>query len=103
MIHEEKRKGGRPQKRKKHLRSDRSARETTFKKHLNHPFTVMQPFVLQHTCTRTHTLTKRNKIKIKKKKISGRSYESYYFHVVDERLDKSSKNTLNSLKPQQAS
>ena len=30
MIHEEKRKG----RRKKHLRSDRSARETTFKKHL---------------------------------------------------------------------
>lgn len=95
MIHEEKRKGGRPQRTKKHLRSDRSARETTFKKHLYHPFTVMQPFVLQHTRTRTHT----HKIS------SGRSYENYYFHIVDDRLDKkkSPKNTLNLLKPQQAS
>lgn len=57
---------GDPKRRKKHLRSDRSARETTFKKHPNHPFTVMQPFVLQHTHTRTHTLTKIS---------SGRSYE----------------------------
>lgn len=77
---------GDPERRKKHLRSDRSARETTFKKHLNHPFTVMQPFVLQHTCTRTHT----HKIS------SGRSYENYYFHVVDDKVGKkkSSKKTL---------
>lgn len=33
--------------------------ETTFKKHLDHPFTVMHPFVLQHTRTRTHTLIKK--------------------------------------------
>lgn len=44
----------------------------------NHPFTVMQPFVLQHTRTRTHT----HKIS------SGRSYENYYFHIVDDRLEK---------------
>ncbi len=34
----------------------------TFKKHLNHPFTVMQPFVLQHTCTRTHTHKKKKAV-----------------------------------------
>lgn len=87
MIHEEKQKGGRPQRRKKHLRSDRSARETTFKKHLNHPFTVMQPFVLQHTYTHIHTLEKPKQTK----KSSGRSYENYYFHIADNRLDKSLK------------
>lgn len=53
--------GGDPKGEKKHLRSDRSAWETTFKKHLNHPFTVMQPFVLQHTCTRTQTHKKKKK------------------------------------------
>lgn len=81
--------------------------ETTFKKHLDHPFTVMHPFVLQHTRTRTHTLIK--------KISSGRSYENYYFHVVDDMLGgggkkitlkqrkKKQNNTLNLLKPQQAS
>lgn len=46
----------------------------------------MQPFVLQHTCTRTHTHT--HKIS------SGRSYENYYFHIVD---DKGWKNHLKPL------
>lgn len=58
--------------------------KTAFKKqktkqHLNHPFTVMQPFVLQHTCTRTRTPNKKNH--------GERGYENYYFHVVGDRLD----------------
>lgn len=95
MIHEEKTKQGRrgaqrPQKgEKKHLRSDRGAWETAFKKnkktkkkqHLNHPFTVMQPFVLQYTCTRTRTLNERNH------ENGEKGYENYYFHVVGDRLD----------------
>lgn len=82
----------------KHLRSDRSARETTFNKHLNHPFTDMQPFV-QHTCTLTQTLKKR----------SGISYKNYYFHDFLRQVGQinvkkeEKKNTLNLLKPQQAS
>lgn len=46
--------------------SDRSAEETTFKgKKHTHPFTVMQPFVLQQTHTRAHTHT-HTKIKMRK-------------------------------------
>lgn len=36
-----------------------------------------------NTHVHAHRLTK-------KKKSSGRSYENYYFHIVDDRLDKSS-------------
>lgn len=98
MIHEEKRngRGRRPQRRKKHLRSDRSAWETTFKKHLNHPFTVMQPFVLQHTCTRTQTHKK-------KKKAVGEVMKIITSTLLMTGWTNQVKNTLNSLKPQQAS
>lgn len=81
---------GDPKGEKKHLRSDRSARETTFKKHLNHPFTVMQPFVLQHTCTRTHTH--------KRKKGSGRSYGNYYYDSFEEKHSELTKASTSILK-----
>lgn len=48
--------GGRPRRRKKKASQERQkCLGNNFQKHLDHPFTVMQPFVLQHTCTRTQT------------------------------------------------
>lgn len=38
----------------------------------------------------THSHLKKKKKRTKKKKSSGRSYENYYFHVVDDRLEKNS-------------
>lgn len=59
MIHEEKKKGGRggetPKEKKKASQERQKCLGNNFQKHLDHPFTVMQPFVLQHTCTRTQT------------------------------------------------
>lgn len=58
-----------------------SKKKQKTKQHLNHPFTVMQPFVLQHTCTRTRTPNEKNH------ENGERGYENYYFHVVGDRLD----------------
>jgi len=59
-------------KEKHHLRSDRSAGETTFKK-------TTQPSLYGHAafCTTTYTHTRTLA------QICGRSYENYYFHIVD--------------------
>lgn len=106
MIREEKRKGGgRPQRRKKSISG---VTEVLGKQLSKNILTIpLQSCSLlyynTHVRTHTHKRIKKTNKQTKEKKSSGRSYENYYFHIVGDRLDKSSRNTLNSLKPQQAS
>lgn len=80
--------GGTPQKERKYLRSDRSAQETVFKTNKKESL----PSLYSHAafCTTTHMYAHTHSHLKKRKKRSGRSYENYYFYIIDDRLEKNS-------------
>lgn len=97
MIHEEKRKGvgvGDPQRRNKHLRSDRSARETTFKKNILTIPLQSCSLLYYNTHVHAHRLTKKAVGEVMRIITSTLLMTGWTNYL---------KNTLNSLKPQQAS
>lgn len=68
--------GGKPQGENKYNRSDRSAKETAFK---NIEIIPLQSCSLLISNSHTHSQTYN--------KSSGRSYDNYYFDIVDDRLE----------------
>lgn len=72
--------GGKPQGENKYIRSDRSAKETAFK---NIEIIPLQSCSLLINNTHTRRLANVQT----HNKSSGRSYDNYYFDIVDDRLE----------------
>lgn len=101
MIHEEKRKGGRPRRREKSISGVTEVRGKQLPKNILTIPLQSCSLLYYNTHVHAHTLTKKRRRR--KKKAVGEVMRIITSTLLMTGWTKSSKNTLNSLKPQQAS